>query len=226
MADLSRETLDELTAATEYRAAVYSLLTRCFFTEPDVGLVQAINGKELRGALEEAGVVFDGVFDENDSELRRSLSDEFTRLFIGPGEHIPPYESVFTEDKAFIGGFGRMFGEAAAAVEETYKRHGWHAPDGLVAPDHLAAELGFMNFLVGKEFHCRQKNDDRLQEILDGQFRFVNDHLANWSPSFCRLLSNFSRFEFYKGIARLTEDFIVSEKAYLSPLASESILKS
>ena len=81
------------------KASIYRFLQKLFI-EPDEEFLNFLlqNSKEL----EDIGIEFNG------SLNLENLQMEYTRLFLGPKGHMPPYESVFLE--------GRLWGNSASEI--------------------------------------------------------------------------------------------------------------
>lgn len=70
-------------------------------------------------------------------------------------------------------------------------------------PDHISAELFFMSYLV--------------ENGLSGlQQRFLEDHLSKWIPEYCGEVQKHAGTNFYKEIANILKEFILSEHELMS----------
>lgn len=120
----------------------------------------------------------------------------------------PPYEAEYgranifqkTELLADIAGFYRAFGLAVAP----------HFRD---RPDHLAAELEFMEFLCRKEAyaHARGHERDKTAICRRAQRTFLAEHLGNWIFGFIRRLNKKAAGSVYAPIAGLLDQFLSRE---------------
>jgi len=81
--------------------------------------------------------------------------------------------------------------------------------------DHLCLELEFMCVLTAKEAYALAHglNPDQLDQCLDGQRKFLREHLARWTPAFARRLRAATDEPALTGLAEFTLAFIVSECA-------------
>jgi len=80
------------------RSQVYGLLASIFRGEPDVNFVRDLKAPRFAGALSSLDVDLGEDFRQSDDEeLCENLAVEYTRLFMGPGSHISPHESVFVD---------------------------------------------------------------------------------------------------------------------------------
>ncbi|MBU2455956.1 MAG: molecular chaperone TorD family protein, partial [Proteobacteria bacterium] len=84
-------------------------------------------------------------------------------------------------------------------------------------PDHIAAELEFMFFLIYKEIDSIQ-SDDPLQAVdfLLGQESFLQDHLNMWVPDFANCIIEHSGTDFYRHLVQATQLFIAEDLEYLN----------
>jgi TorA maturation chaperone TorD len=94
----------------------------------------------LFSAIFAAGIKLDEdflIFSED--RLLSELSLEYTRLFVGPGKHVSPYESVHASDS------GSLRDEAASTVQRIVESAGIEfQADYHGMPDHIRVELEFM----------------------------------------------------------------------------------
>lgn len=209
------------------RSNVYALLSAIYIKEPTPELIAKLRTPELSSTLEQLGVVFDPMFDENaPEEVCEELVLEYTRLYLGPGRHIPPYEAPQVGASSEEGEFryGMMWGNATKQVEEDYRRLGYELIAGFSgAPDHIAAELHLMCVLAADEADAWQRGDRKSAVLLLNEQRaFLENHLGRWGPSFCEQAADFSRVEFYRTLALLTKEFITSELEALPQLAGRA----
>lgn len=163
-------------------ASQLTVLARCW-QEPDERLGEAL----------EAGLFADAIREEPSV---RALQAEYTRLFVGPGDHpCPPYESVY-RNREPDQELGQVLGASTAAVRKWYLEYGvsvdesWHD-----LPDHVAAELEFAGHLAaGGE-------DDALD-------RFCAEHLQVWLPEFLERVESHADEAYYTVLAGATADLI------------------
>jgi TorA maturation chaperone TorD len=126
------------------------------------------------------------------------LSEEYQRLFVGPGSHpCPPYESVWRTDRPRIVQ-GTVMGPAAAAVRVLYGRIGLRVRDDAgELPDHLAIEMEALGVGLG------------TADAESATRALVADHLAIWVPPFCERTASEASHAFYRALAGGTAEWIV-----------------
>ncbi len=193
--------------ATE-RSNLYGFLADVFRHEPSLDFIQGIKSPPILDALAGVGVTLGpDVLDLATGDLADSLAVEYTRLFLGPGKHIPPYEAAQRE--------GALWGKATSEVVAFLGRCGYvYDEDYTGIPDHIAIELEFMQHMTGRETVAWENGDAaearRCREI---ERNFLRRHLACWTPKFCEKVIDAAGSTFYREMAALTRGFIESESA-------------
>lgn len=212
--------LDTTAQAARNRSNLYGFLAAVFRAEPTPALLRGIRETAFKRALEVAGVELDvDPAGETDDAFLDALAIEFTRLFIGPGVHVPPYAAVHLGDE-----WASLWGPDTVWVKDFIEAAGFAYRTGYHdLPDHVSVELEFMHELTAKEAAALEASDmteaARLQAI---ESTFVNDHLARWIPAFCDRVAGHAERRFYRGLANLTKDFIEAERASLGNGAKQS----
>ena len=133
------------------------------------------------------------------------LKVDHARLFVGPFNLMaPPYGSVYLE------GERRVMGASTADVQERYKAAGLDmSVDFKDAPDHIAAELEFMHFLIFKEIKASSQSDvNGIVTSLLNQQSFLEIHLGAWVSEFAANVIDNAKTSFYRNLARATEAFL------------------
>lgn len=134
------------------------------------------------------------------------LAVAHAKLFVGPfGLQAPPYGSVYLDSG------GRMMGDSTIEVLRMYRRAGLALKDEFGdAPDHIAAELEFMYFLVAKEIRAiRHGKRNDASGYLEMQREFHGKYLRPWVEPFCKKISTGSEHEFYRLLADGLSAFIM-----------------
>lgn len=200
--------------AARSRSNLYGFLAAAFRAEPTAELLREMREPAFQEALAAAGVRL-GVNGDGYQERRLvdELAQEFTRLFIGPGGHIPPYAAIH------LGGEGAsLWGPDTVWVKDFIENAGFdYRTDYSDLPDHLGVELEFMQELTAREAEALDNGDSAEANALRRlQTEFLTRHMARWVPEFCRKVAAAAQLPFYAGAATLTEDFVQSEAAALS----------
>lgn len=189
---------------------LYGLLASLFRAEPTHELLQLLRSPDLAPLLAEAGFdIEEELADEGDDDaLIEQLAVEYTALFLGPGGHISPHESVHTDSER-----GDLWGDETVAVKRFIEALDLtFAEEYRGLPDHISVELDLMANLVGHEVQGWEQDDlARAANALAFQKDFMQEHLMCWVPLFCRKVIETADLAFYRGVARMTRDFLASE---------------
>lgn len=137
---------------------------------------------------------------EISSEDFSALSADYVRLFAGGKVHAPPWESVYFGDERLI------FQQRTIDVRQWFKRFGLEAEKIYQEPDdHIGLELLFLAHLATLGIQAlNAQNHPRFHELLQAQREFVSDHLGAWAYTWCSLVEQHAKTDFYKGLAFLT----------------------
>ena len=120
-----------------------------------------------------------------------ALAVDYCQLFIGPGTHLAPVESV-------AGGDGRYWGPLTERVIASYAKLGFEVPEGTqVFPDHIAMELDCLALLEEQGRHAEAA-------------AFAKEHLLRWLPALVEHVEHRAQTAFYpacaKGLLALLEE--------------------
>jgi len=135
------------------------------------------------------------------NEVFKSLQEDYTHLFIGLGEGFAaPWESVYFSEERLT------FQEQTLEVRNWYRRFGLEAEKIYREPDdHIGLELLFLSHLATLGIQALNEQDDaRFEELWAAQREFHQQHLGAWAPTWCGLVEEDARTDFYKGVATLT----------------------
>jgi len=150
-----------------------------------------------------------------------SLAKEYLRLFVGPG-HVPcsPYEAVHRNDRPDFER-GLVMGPSTADVRRAYLAAGLDLSENYTdLPDHIAAEMEFMQFLCVQETRFRQQgNEEEAAKMKTMQREFHKKHIAPWVGDFADCILRSTTSPFYKVTAGVLKDFAKKEAEYLAEAA-------
>lgn len=186
------------------RSNLYGLFSIIFKEEATSQLLERMRNSEISKMLGKSEIQ---LYDMPENEILLKLAVEYTMLFLGPGKHISPHESVHREGK------GLLYGDSTLDVKKFYKNCDFVlSPIYKGMPDHIAVELEFMKHLANRESTAWKEGDrDKAMKFQRMQKRFLSEHLNKWAPAFCEKVEMRAELSFYKGFARLTKQFIESE---------------
>ncbi len=205
------------------RANVYGLLADVFREEPSGALLSKLGAPEFSGALHALDLSLDEIFGKSSQEqLVEDLALEFTRLFIGPGPHISPHESMHTE--ALFGEQKSLWSAQTVEVKKFMAAAGLKVDDSFGGmPDHLSAEFEFMQELLLKEAEAWANEEHELgANIFKIEKRFYEEHLSQWVSNFCDSVIDATGHPFYKQFSEVMKGFIDFELQNLSTFAAEA----
>lgn len=195
------------------RGSIYGLLAAVFRQEPSSELIQKLKDSELSDALSDLGVRFDNDFlNRPNEELVEILAVEYARLFLGPGKHISPHESVHHQRED--GDWGKLWGASTVEMKRFIEAMGLNYKDSYTGmPDHISVELEFMQELIrGEEQAWADADEEEAYRHLDVERRILVEHLMCWVPAFCDKVIEGAELPFYRDLAVLTKQFIEFEE--------------
>jgi TorA maturation chaperone TorD len=216
---LNNKDIQQFSQDAYRRSDVYGLLSSVYSQEPDKGFIEHIqNDKSLRLLIARGGMWDEKFWALSEQEIYERLAVEYTRLFVGPKDHIPPLESLYNHDE---GETRQIWGSATVEVKKLIESSGLSfIKDYGGIPDHISIEFEFMQKLVEKEGELwgKKGNDSQLHKTIELEMRFINEHLKMWIPDFCQKVIEAAQLDFYKNFAELTKDFIVTEEEEIERL--------
>ena len=204
------------------RGKVCGLLATIFRAEPSEDFIKELKTPGFSDVLSDMGVSLGDEFYKNSSPLlTESLAVEYTRLFIGPGSHISPHESVFVNVDGSEGG---LWGEKTVEVKKFIETAGFeYQPDFTGLPDHVGAELEFMQKLAETEARLWSDGEaERADWCLRVQKKFIDEHLSKWVPDFCDEVIKNAELPFYRELAKVTRSFIEFERDAIASMTSDA----
>jgi TorA maturation chaperone TorD len=151
------------------------------------------------------------------SQSLPTLAREHLRLFVGPGHTpCPPYEAVYRKDRPDFEK-GLVMGPSTAAVKRAYLAAGLDLSNTYSdLPDHIAAEMEFMQFLCVEETRLeRLGNRVDAAKMKEMQRQFHKDHLETWVADFADCIIRSTTSSFYKAAATVLKNFAKMEADYL-----------
>jgi TorA maturation chaperone TorD len=197
------------TAVARQRSNIYGLLASVYRQEVNADLLHQVKDPQFLGVLSDLGIQLTSDFlQKPEEELLDDLAVEFAGLFLGPGGHISPHESVHHQRDGVESGM--LWGEATAEVKKFIESAGLdYDPEYTGLPDHISVELEFMEALARHEEQAWSEDDDEEAfRCLDMERRFLDEHLSRWVPAFCDKVMAAAELSFYRELAGLTKRFI------------------
>ena len=207
---------EDIKALAGHRSSIYGFLAAVYRQELTSELYQQMKDNEFQEVLSSLGVKLNnGFFQNSEQELLENLAVEYTRLFVGPGKHISPHESVQHKKEGVES--GQLWGELTAEVKKIIESSGLeYTSEYTGMPDHISVELEFMQQVVRREAQAWEADDDETARLcLQNEKKFIGEHLCGWIPEFCAKVIETAEMPFYREMARLTLSFIEFEKQEL-----------
>ena len=195
----------EMDETTEYRTNTYGFLSIVYLQEPTGEFIKSLRKSNILDVLNRSDLPFDEqTTNDVSGKFLEDLVLEYTRLFIGPGKHISPYESVYRDSE------DALWSETTVEVKRFIESLGLaYSCNWSGLPDHIGVELELMQRLTcyEKEAWAREDKETAIR-CLEFEKRFIDEHLNQWVPIFCDKVKEESRVAFYGEIAELTRQFI------------------
>jgi len=207
----------ERTAVARQRSNVYGLLATVYRQEVTSGLLQQIKDPQFLGVLSALGIQLgDDFFQKHEGELLEDMAVEYTRLFLGPGKHISPHESVHHQRNDAEQ--GQLWGQSTVEVKRFIESSGLdYRSEYRGLPDHISVELEFMQQVTLREEQAwREEDKDQALYCLKIEKKFIEEHLIRWIPIFCEKVIREAELPFYREMAVLTKNFMEFEKREIS----------
>lgn len=209
---------ENMSEVARSRSNMYGLFATIYREEATPALLWQFRDPKFRAALSKLGVdLEDKFFGLSEEKLIEDLAVEYARLFVGPGQHISPHESVHLKNEE---GGGLLWGEATAKVKKFIESSGFeYRSDYHGMPDHIGVEFEFMAEIAKQEAEAWEEEDwDRARHCLKIEKRFLDEHLVQWVPLFCEEIISYAELPFYREMGKLTKKFIEFEKAEIDKL--------
>ncbi len=200
---------DEFTAL----AGFYQLLQRLWQYEVDAPLLAELQ----EGPLAEVACELDIPLEDGSSDnILEDLAVSYCQLLIGPANHVPPYQSVWSDGQ---------FQSAATTSMRSYLEIVGEQPADSSLVDHLGIQLQVMMRIVS-ELAAAQPGSERYSELQALACRFYHEHLT-WPGKFLATAQQATDSPFYRAVARVTAEFLEQEEKYWSEvLATASLPKA
>ena len=163
------------------------------------------------------------------AQLKKEVFESFLSAYLLAFGHAargrcPPNEIEYGDLKADplfqphrladLAAFYRAFGLEVS--QEAGERH-----------DHICLEMEFMCVLAAKEAYAleHQLDPEELALCRNAQKRFLREHLARWTPAFCRRLARMTKDSPLEVLANFTRGFIEAECALFGiPAGNDDLL--
>lgn len=201
----------------DHRSNIYGLLALIYRREVTPDLLHKVKDPRFLGVFTDLGVEgIEAFLQSSEEKLIEDLTVEYARLFLGPGKHISPHESVHHQRED--GDWGTLWGATTVEVKKFIEATGLeYEPDYKGMPDHVSVEFEFMAALARREAQAWAESDEAIAMSCTAmQKMFLEDHLIQWIPDFCENVIQLAELPFYHAVAELTRSFIEFENKEFS----------
>lgn len=209
----ARKDMAETAAA---RSNVYGLLAGVFRAEPTGAVIQEMRTPGFSQVFSGLGLSLgEELHSACADQVVEDLASEYTRLFIGPGPHLSPHESVHV--KADNLSENTFWGPQTVEVKRFVEASGLRYEKSFTGlPDHIAVELELMQRLTERESQAwAEGEEDDARWCQSVQTRFFEDHLVQWVPEFCDKVVDMAEMTYFSEMASLTKSFLGLERELL-----------
>lgn len=198
------ETSNWTTPEASARSVVYRLLARLWLRELDGPSLRVLRSPPLCDAFAEAG----GRLPGDDDAAIEALAIDYCQLFIGPANHLPPFQSVWQS--------GQFESDAIASVKGHAEVVGYDIatlPSGVML-DHLGVQLDVMGHILAR-IATWQPDSGRLDDVSEVARSFFAKHLT-WPSRLLAIAAQKATTEFYRSTIALTGEFLDKERPSLT----------
>lgn len=209
--------MPKIEAPTTVEQQVFSTLALCYYP-PDTAVGDRID--LLERALAPVGGEFHDLAAKlvqqfNEAELQQLKVDQ-AKLFVGPFQLLaPPFGSVYLEDE------GLLMGDSTMHLKDLYLEADLEmAEDFKNPPDHIAAELEFLGFLLQIEEQAEPTEKAMCQDL---RRRFLDEHLGRWFQEFTEKVVQNAETDFYRTLGMLTRLFVQEQLDEIEALHVSSL---
>ena len=222
---IDESTTSQILEIIESRASTYNFLSLVYRQEMTLasirGLVEQLSGPAEEVAESEGHRMLQAFLAEVDGSdlegVRTRLACEYAALFLNVSPNpVFPFESVYTSPERLL------MQKARDEVLAEYRKEGLdRAVDFREPEDHIAIELEFMGYLCQKTAEALEGGDaEAALASLEKQREFLDRHLLVWVPNFCLSLLAAARSDFYRAVARITEEHLAHEGETVTELVT------
>ena len=239
MCDERSEEVSDLELALACRTYIYELFHTLFSGEPNEQLLDALASPQAIQALllaasrydaETAAPVADdsalaGLAEEVSAleartpEFLDQFKSDYMRYLAGPmKQDAQPWESFYVSHRHLL------FQESTLAVRDFYRSFGCLPVEyPRVADDHVSLECGFMAVLCRRSQEALDADDrGELERLMEGQKRFLDEHMNKWIPLFDENLRKAKGETLYKSAVSALCEFCALDAEWLDQTANRT----
>lgn len=197
----------------EVRRAAYQLLVDFISEEPTLDNIVAWRNhavwEQLKEQSEGARKVYQCLQEvpvSNLYNLSVSMREAYKELFKkGSTLPIEPCETMYrANEQKLPKSYEQEVRQAYADFSLYFKKLNGESDD------HIAVELEFMAVIIEKMLNTVM-TEERYQRYMDGQSRFVREHLERWAVHFGEDLERCSKHPVYAALGSMLKEFVARE---------------
>lgn len=224
-AEFAAETA-ELAGLLASRECLYALFHKLFGGVPTAQLLDELEDNAVQAALGEyaqesralhgAAEFFAGLRELDAATLLDRAKDEYTRLFVGPGELVAyPWEAPYVSKQPAV------CQESTIAVRAAYRSQGLEPRRLLRVPDdHVSLMCAFMAELGARAERAFEAGDAQIAaSALRAQEAFTRGHMLGWLPEYARFARRSKTAVLYPQAIEAFADFAALDAVFLSEAA-------
>ena len=159
-------------------------------------------------------------------DVENVLACDFARVFLAAGRYdgkaAVPYESIYTSEEEIL------MQESRDQVRAIFREAGV-MPDskGITNPeDYLPYELEFMAYLNDQMVKAvRENRDVDAADLATQQYRFLHNHLLNWTGKLIEDIDRVAQTAFYRALGEALGGFLACEADDVAALRDECSLQ-
>jgi len=173
------------------RAGLYELYARILLRELDLNTLALFHTADWMTCLSALEIDIPPVNDES----VEALAVDYCKVFIGPKDFCPPYQSVWET--------GHLQSEVIDSMNEYLE---------IVSPvttESFKDHAGLQFEMMAKIIRAEAVADESLSQLPRA---FFHDHIA-WSERMFGLAASLAETDFYSGLLEAAQAFLTSEKA-------------
>ena len=175
------------------RAGIYEFLARIIVSEMDLGFLTLMQQVEFSGALANLAISAPEAT-EPSIEL---LAIDYCRIFIGPTDQVPPFQSVWADQQ--------LHGDCTTSMSEYLEITGISPGDSMMN-DHFGLQLMVLSRIL---LASSQSEQPKEYEPLAAAF-FI-EHIR-WAKPMLRAAAERAERDFYKSVCTAAAEFIAEEE--------------
>ena len=176
------------------RAAVYGLLGRLWLAEIDQPFVDMLESDaDFYQSIMDVGC---DLSELGASEILLELAEDYCQLFLGPANHLPPYQSVWMD--------GQFAGQHSVEMRK------WCEIARVEPATMEADQLGIQLTVMARIVEAEQ---------LEAEKVFFWQHLS-WTRRLTETAAERASTAFYRSMTRMTAEYIETETKHFANVAS------